>query len=72
MNFIRRIILINLRFQPMEKLKLLFTKDGLQYQILKNKSVLEEQSFLPAPDQEIFSVSEKLDEVLAKKDFTRK
>lgn len=53
----------------MEKLKLLFTKDGLQYQILKNKSVLEEQSFLPAPDQEIFSVSEKLDEVLAKKDF---
>ena len=53
----------------MEKLKLLFTKDGLQYQILKNKSVLEENSYLPNLDSPVFSVAEKLNEVLAKKDF---
>lgn len=53
----------------MEKLKLLFTKDGLQYEISKNKTVLEENSFLPLLDQPEFSVSEKLDEVLAKRNF---
>ena len=53
----------------MDKLKLLFSKDGLQYQIIKNKTVLEENSYLPYLDGPVFSVSEKLEEILAKKEF---
>lgn len=53
----------------MEKLKLLFTKDGLQYEIVKNKTVLEENSYVPQLDQPVFSVLEKLEEVLAKRNF---
>ena len=54
----------------MEKLKLLFTKDGLQYEITKMKSLLEENAYLPQIDLPNFSVAEKLDEVLAKKKYS--
>ena len=54
----------------MEKLKLLFTKDGLQYEITKIKTLLEENSYLPQMDSPQFSIAEKLDEILAKKKYS--
>ena len=51
----------------MEKLNLLFTKDGLQYQISRNRNVLEEHSFFVNDETPENFISEKLDEVLAKK-----
>lgn len=53
----------------MQKLNLLFTKDGLQYQIRKNKSVLEEHSFFKNEDSTEHFVAEKLAEVLVKNNF---
>lgn len=53
----------------MERLKLLFAKDCLQYQIVKNKSVLDENSFFVNQEQQGFSLLEKLEEVLAKQNF---
>ncbi len=53
----------------MHKLSLLFTKDGLQYQISKNKKVLEEQSFFVNEETPQGFISQKLDEVLAKKNL---
>lgn len=54
----------------MQKLNLLFTKDGLQYQISKNKSVLEEHSYFKNEDSTEHFVAEKLDEILEKGTFT--
>ena len=54
----------------MQKLSLLFTKDGLQYQISKNKAVLEEHSFFSEEEGSGTEVSKKLDEILAKKNFS--
>ena len=53
----------------MEKLNLLFTKDGLQYQISKNKTVLEENSFFIDEESPKNLLSEKLDEILTQKKF---
>ncbi|MBW8362610.1 MAG: DUF3822 family protein [Kaistella sp.] len=50
----------------MQKLSLLFTKDGLQYQISRNKTVLEEKSFFVAEESSENFISEKLQEILAK------
>jgi hypothetical protein len=51
----------------MEKLNLLFTKDGIFYQIVRNKNIQEEASFFlneETPDQ---TVGAKLDELLERK-----
>ena len=53
----------------MEKLNLLFTKDGLQYQICKNKTVLEESSFLQNEEETPINILEKLNLVLSSKKF---
>lgn len=53
----------------MKKLQLLFTKDGLQYQIQKGKSVLEEYAYFVSEETPENLVSQKLDEVLTK-DFS--
>lgn len=53
----------------MSKLNLLFAKDGLLYQITKGKNVLEALSFLIHEETSELYISEKLDEVLAKKNF---
>lgn len=52
----------------MRKLNLLFTKNGLQYQISKNKMVLEEHTLINNEDFSI-NISEKLDDILLK-DFS--
>lgn len=52
----------------MKKLYLLFTKDGLQYQITKGKKVLEENIWYPVPELPEVPVEQHLDEVL-QKDF---
>ncbi|MEC5157839.1 DUF3822 family protein [Chryseobacterium sp. MP_3.2] len=53
----------------MEKLKLLFTKDGLHYQLCKNKSVLEESTFFIPEEPHPSFISEKLEELLNSKKY---
>lgn len=53
----------------MEQLKLLFTKDGLQFQILKNRNPVEENSFFVTEDSSPTFLSDKLEEILALKTF---
>lgn len=51
----------------MEKLNLLFTRDGLIYQVLRNKSVLSESSFFVSEEMPEQSISSKLSEILQTK-----
>lgn len=51
----------------MEKLSLLFTKDGLQYQLARNRNILEENSFFVNEETPADFISAKLDQVLEKK-----
>ena len=53
----------------MRKLSLLFTKDGLQWQISKSRKVLEEKIFLKNADSPV-DIDEKLTEVLASDTFS--
>jgi hypothetical protein len=53
----------------MNVLNLLFTKDGLIYQIVKNKSILEEKSYFVTEETPANLIEEKLDEVLIKQRF---
>ncbi|GAB0155720.1 hypothetical protein CHRYSEOSP005_09820 [Chryseobacterium sp. Alg-005] len=53
----------------MNVLNLLFTKDGLIYQIAKNKSILEEKSYFVTEETPENFISEVLDEVLIKQRF---
>ena len=53
----------------MQKLSLLFTKDGLQWHISKGKSVLQEASFFITEETSPNLVEEKLDEILSKDDY---
>ncbi len=53
----------------MEQLKLLFTKDGLQYQVLKNKTVSLEQSFFVTEESPTTALADKTDEILALKTY---
>lgn len=53
----------------MRKLSLLFTKDGLQYRISKNKSVLEESVFFVSGEAPGDFIEQKLDEIFSQKDF---
>ncbi|MBW8359905.1 MAG: DUF3822 family protein [Weeksellaceae bacterium] len=51
----------------MEKLNLLFTKDGIFYQILRNKNIQEEASFFLNEENSDQTVGAKLDEILERK-----
>ena len=53
----------------MEQLKLLFTKDGIQIQISRNKTVSAEKSFFREEDSPLHFLTEKLEEVLAQQNF---
>ena len=53
----------------MEQLKILFTKDGVQYQITKNKTVLEENSFFVTEESPENALTEKITAILALKTF---
>jgi hypothetical protein len=53
----------------MNILNLLFTKDGLIYQIAKNKSILEEKSYFVDEESPENFIEDKLDEVLIKQRF---
>lgn len=53
----------------MNVLNLLFTKDGLIYQISKNKNVLEEKSYLVNEESPNNFIAQKLEEVLLKQRF---
>ncbi|MDC8106664.1 MULTISPECIES: DUF3822 family protein [Chryseobacterium] len=53
----------------MNVLNLLFTKDGLIYQIARNKSILEEKSYFVNEESPKNFIAEKLDEVLIKQRF---
>lgn len=48
----------------MEHLSLLFTKDGLQWQVLKNQSIIEEQNIFLTEESSPNLVKEKLSEIL--------
>lgn len=54
----------------MQKLKLLFTKDGLQYQLSENKNVREEQYLFRAEDSKQNFISDALDKIFAEKNFS--
>jgi len=54
----------------MRKLSLLFTKDGLQWQISKARKVLEEKIFLKDEESPENLVPEKLSEILASEKFS--
>ena len=53
----------------MEHLKLLFTKDGIQYQISKSRTVSEENSIFVTEDSPQDFIENHLDQILAKKPF---
>ncbi|MDN5396187.1 MAG: DUF3822 domain-containing protein, partial [Chryseobacterium sp.] len=53
----------------MNVLNLLFTKDGLIYQIAKNKSILEEKSYFVTEETPENLIEDKLDEILLKQRF---
>ena len=56
----------------MEKLQLLFTKDGIQYQIVRNKFVSQENSFFVSEESSESFLTDRLSEILALKKFTYK
>lgn len=53
----------------MNVLNLLFTKDGLIYQIAKNKSILEEKSYFVTEETPENFIADQLDNVLIKQRF---
>ena len=53
----------------MEQLKLLFTKDGVHYQISKNKTVSEEKSLFVTEESPENDLSEKIEAILAQKKY---
>ncbi len=54
----------------MQKLSLLFTHDGLQYLLTKNKTVLEEQDFFVSDETPQDFIFSKLTEILLQKQFS--
>lgn len=54
----------------MQKLSLLFTKDGLQWQISKGKNVLEEEHHFVDEESFLNFIEEKLDDVLKKENIS--
>lgn len=53
----------------MSKLNLLFTKDGLQYQITRNRNVLEENAYFVEEESSENLITEKLEEICDRKNF---
>lgn len=53
----------------MEQLKLLFTKDGLQFQVLKNRTPIQENSFFVTEERAENFLHTQLTELLASKKF---
>ena len=53
----------------MNRLQLLFTKDALQYQLLKNRKVLEEQTFYTGEEAPPNAAELKLNDILVQKSF---
>lgn len=53
----------------MEQLKLLFTKDGIQYQVARNKNISLEQSYFTTEESPENGLSEKIDEILAQNKY---
>ena len=53
----------------MEQLKLLFTKDGLQFQVAKNRNIVQENSFFVTEESSDSFLTEQLTEILASKKF---
>ena len=53
----------------MEQLKLLFTKDGVQYQVFRNNKVSEENSIFVTEESPENELSEKIEEVLTQKKY---
>ncbi len=53
----------------MNILNLLFTKDGLIYQIARNKSIVEEKSYFTDEDSPEHFIPDTLDQVLLKQRF---
>ena len=53
----------------MEQLQLLFTKDGIQYQISRNKNVSAENSFFTEEDSPKDFIDEQLTSILGGKNF---
>lgn len=53
----------------MNVLNLLFTKDGLIYQIAKNKSILEEKSYFVTEETQENFIADQLDNILIKQRF---
>ena len=54
----------------MQKLSLLFTKDGLQWHISKGKNVMQEASHFVSEETTALLVEEQLNEVLAQDNYT--
>lgn len=55
----------------MEQLQLLFTKDGLQYQISENKKISAENSFFKEEDSPENFLNDQLDQILGQKKFKK-
>lgn len=53
----------------MQKLSLLFTKDGLQWQISKSKKILEDQLYFLTEETSANLIEEELDKILARTDY---
>ncbi|MCZ2084101.1 MAG: DUF3822 family protein [Flavobacteriales bacterium] len=53
----------------MEQLKLLFTKDGVQYQVSRNKNVSLDNAFFMTEESPENALSEKIDTLLADKKY---
>lgn len=55
----------------MEHLKLLFTKDGLQYQVLKQQKVTAEAGFLLNPEAPSTDIATSLDQILTAAPYSK-
>lgn len=55
--------------KSMQKLSLLFTKDGLQWQISKNKKIVEEEKHFVEEDSFLNFIEDKLEHVLSKDEY---
>lgn len=53
----------------MEQLKLLFTKDGVQFQVSRNRTVSMEQSFFITDEASEIVLNNKIDEILTQKKY---
>ncbi len=55
----------------MEHLKLLFTKDGVQYQLFRQKSVIKEEDFICSEEDPAEFCTDRLSQILSAKNFSK-